>query len=134
MMSEYREATCDTDHHFLKSTIMFPRRNEKRKEKQEDRLETSNPLRYNLDSLEQESVKMLYKKRLDEKITNIEFNNTERHYSYIKEYIHAVVKEAIGYYEGKKQQKPYWWDEEIRIAIEEKRKKPAVPNKQNKQR
>ncbi|CAG9839367.1 unnamed protein product [Diabrotica balteata] len=54
---------------------------------------------------------------------NINFNNIEDHYNYIKESIHSAAKEALGYYEKKNKNTPYWWDEEIDTAIKQKKQK-----------
>lgn len=78
--------------------------------------------RYNLDSLEEESVKHLYETRLDEKLNlRKDFNSLEKHYDHIKECLHLAAQEALGLYEEKSYRtKPCWWDKEIAEDIVEK--------------
>lgn len=120
----YRGPTCNSDHYLLGTKACFKGRKnmldgeEERKQKIEQR-------RYNLNLLEEESIRWLYKRRLDEKLQeNTTFENMEEHYLHIKNCIHGAALESLGIYEcEKKTQKPYWWDDEIEVDIEDKRRK-----------
>lgn len=57
------------------------------------------PMSYNLDSLSQNIVKLLYQKMLDENVNIIQFGFTKEHYEHIC--IHSGAKEALEYYEKK---------------------------------
>jgi len=116
----YRGATCGSDHHLLKAKIALGIDKTQTKEKIIE-AESIDEIRYNVDSLEQESVRDLYKRRLDQKLELKQFNNNEEHYNHIKTCLHDAAREALGCIEKEKKKQPYWWDEEIEEAIEEKR-------------
>lgn len=42
-----------------------------------------------------------------------------------------AAKEALGYMKVRKDQKSYWWDEDIETDMEEKRKKQKILNIKN---
>lgn len=79
--------------------------------------------RYNLNNLDQENVKLLHKKKLDEKyIDDIgTFTITQVCYLHIIELIHAATRVPLGYYELGNQVKPYRWKAEAEETIEENR-------------
>lgn len=80
-------------------------------------------MRYNLKSLDQESVKILYQHKLNEKLIQENFINVEQYYKYVEGSIYETAEEALGKYEFSKRQKPYWWGKEIEELIKEKRRK-----------
>jgi len=98
------------------------RRRRRRKSPEIPKSEVITTTRYNLSSLNYGSVRVLYQKRLDEKLDQERFNDNEQHYKHIKDCIHAAAKEAMGLYEPEKRKKPYWWYQEIESQIEVKRK------------
>lgn len=65
-------------------------------------------MRYNLKSLDQESVKILYQHKLNEKLIQENFINVEHYYKYVEGSIYKTAEEALGKYEFSKRQKPYW--------------------------
>lgn len=71
----YRSATCESDHHLLRVKIRIERQHGKKH--QDESIRTAEDKRYNLMSLEQESMKILYKQRLDEKLGHVHHNNHE---------------------------------------------------------
>lgn len=118
----YRGGTCGSDHNLLKANITFGiHKSEEIKE--ENELEKISGEKYNLNSLEQESVRELYRKRPDQKREDKEFNNNEEHYHHIKMCLHEAATETLGYLIKTNKKQPYWWDAEIEQEIEDKRRK-----------
>lgn len=109
-----------SDHHLLKNLTPWT----KNQKSEENTL-----LNYNLPSLNSESVKLLYQKRLNKNLRKKYFDNNDKHYQHINECIHAAAKEALGLYVSNKRQTPYWWGSEIDAQIEVKRK--AYPKNLN---
>lgn len=119
----YRGAVCGSDHHLVKSKIL-PFRTQKKKEGDtREQEQKTTEIRYNLDSLNHESVKKLYKKRLDEQLIQESFESTEDQYEYLKSCLKNAALEALGEYEKPNRRIPYWWDEEIEEMIKTKRDK-----------
>lgn len=117
-----RGPSCGSDHYVLKMKAVLPSRNEQQVDKQPN--QNMKQIRYNLDSLDHESVRELFRKRLDGYLGSNSFTNTEDHYEHIEKSIHAAAEEALGKYdENQQRRKPYWWDEEIEKEIAEKRQK-----------
>ncbi|XP_044757727.1 craniofacial development protein 2-like [Coccinella septempunctata] len=108
----HRGATCGSDHHLLRTIVVHKSRREHRESEHKHQI-VHKPKRYNLDSPDHESTKELYKKRLNEKLTEKRFTNPEEYYEYIKTCIHSAAYEALGMYEPIKKRKPYWWAPDI---------------------
>ena len=53
-------------------------------------------MKYNLKSLENESTIHLYRKRLNEGLTEADFSDTEIQYQYLLNKLHIVANEALG--------------------------------------
>jgi hypothetical protein len=69
---------------------------------------------YNIDSLKDESTSFLYKKRLDEKLGEGNFEGTEECYQHLIKCIHQAAKEALEEKTLRRNTKPfYYWNEEI---------------------
>jgi len=120
----YRGATCGSDHYLLKTKIVFPvQQRENGYKSDTNQSEQTNEKKFNLDSLDNDSTKTLYKNRLDEKLGDIHFETTELQHQYIKDCIQTAAMEALGYSEKTQRKKPYWWDEEIEMDIMNKKKK-----------
>jgi len=76
---------------------------------------------YNTDSLKDESTSFLYKKRLDEKLGEDNFESTEECYQHLIKCIHQAAKEALGEKTLRNNTKPfYYWNEEIGQLLKEK--------------
>jgi len=58
--------------------------------------------KYNIESLQNESTKFLYQQRLNNKLNQNEFTDTEEMYNYLKNCIHKAAKEALGEKEDNK--------------------------------
>lgn len=77
---------------------------------------------YNLDSLNDDSTKFLYKMRLAAKISKNENEDSRDLYNQLKGSIHEAAFESLGVKEKKKvKAKPWWWDEEVERLIKEKK-------------
>lgn len=119
----YRGATCGSDHHLLKTklTIGIDRARDLKEAAAE--IEKLTEKKYNLNSLEQESVRDLYRRRLDKKLETMQFTSNEEHYHYIKTCLQEAATEALGLQIKNHRKTPYWWDEEIEEEIKNKREK-----------
>ena len=62
-------------------------------------------MKYNIGSLQNESIKFLYQQRLNSKLNRNEFTDTEEMYNYLKNCIHEAAKEALGEKEENKERK-----------------------------
>ncbi|XP_072382179.1 uncharacterized protein [Diabrotica undecimpunctata] len=92
----YRGVSCDSDHFMVKSEIVFPFRSKKTKEPPED-TEIVKTTNYNLDSLQHESTRTLYQRRLNEKLVDIIENvSVEEMYKNIIDSVQTAAKEALG--------------------------------------
>lgn len=107
----------------MTSIIFLPRKIVKTKGTEHDQI--TKERKYNLDSLEHESVRKLYIKRLDDKLnTKNSFNSVEEQCNHINNCLLTARYEEIGPYETDKYQRnSYWWDQEIETDIENKRQK-----------
>jgi hypothetical protein len=52
--------------------------------------------KYSIESLYNESTKLLYQQRLNDKLTQNEFADTEETYQYLTNCVHEAAKEALG--------------------------------------
>jgi hypothetical protein len=69
--------------------------------------------KYNIESPQNECTKFLYQQRLNNKLNQNEFTDTEDMYNYLKNCIHEGAKEALGEKEVNKGRKTIFWDAEI---------------------
>src|SRR5215510_9937981 len=113
----YRGPNCGTDHKLLVAKILFHYKytnKDKHKEKKENTVTMVDKNRkYNIESLQNESTKFLYQQRLNNKLNQSKFTDTEEMYNYLNNCIHEAAKEALGEKEVKKGRKTIFWDEEI---------------------
>jgi hypothetical protein len=66
----------------------------------------------------------LYKKRLDEKLGEGNFESTEECYQHLIKCIHQAAKEALGEKTLRNNTKPfYYWNEEIGKLVNDKKRK-----------
>ena len=74
-----RGLSCGSDHYFLKVEIAFPVKGDHSEPNLQQREQevVVRQVKYNINSLQQESVKGLYRKRLDEKLSEGTFDSTE---------------------------------------------------------
>jgi hypothetical protein len=69
--------------------------------------------KYNIESLHNESTKLLYQQILNDKLTQNEFSDKEETYKYLTNCIHEAAKETLGEKEVNKGRKAIFWDAEI---------------------
>ena len=96
----FRGLTVGSDHYLVNAKILFTYgknfANELKENKTEGELELLQLPEYNIDSLRDESTSFLYKRRLDEKLGESNFESTEEFYQHIVKCIHQAAKEALG--------------------------------------
>jgi hypothetical protein len=113
----YRGPNCGTDHKLVAAKILFPyisTTKDKNEEKKEDNVAVVYKKRQcNIDSLQNESIKLLYQQRLNSKLNRNEFEDTEEMYKYLKNCIHEALKEALGEKEANKRRATIFWNAEI---------------------
>ena len=78
---------------------------------------------YNIDSLRDENTSFLYKKRLDEKLGESNFESTEGCYQHLVKCIHQAAKEALGekMLRSSNTEPFYYKNEEIGKLVREKK-------------
>jgi len=113
----YRGPNCGTDHKLLVAKILLPymcTTKDKHKETKEKNVTMVDKGRkYNIESLQNESTKFLYQQRLNGKLNQNEFTDTEEMYNYLKKCILEAAKEALGEKEANKGRKTIFWNKEI---------------------
>ncbi|XP_050506239.1 craniofacial development protein 2-like [Diabrotica virgifera virgifera] len=120
----YRGITCGSDHYVVKSKVTCPFRykithNQTNCQPQPE--ETLEKRSYNLDSLTQESTRILYQQRLDGKLMNItETSTVEEVYGNVVVSVKKAAEEALGFNTQRKSEK-LWWNKEIEALVEEKK-------------
>jgi hypothetical protein len=122
----FRGLTVGSDHHLVNPKILFSygrnSANESRENKTDDELELLQLPEYNIDSLRDESTSFLYKKRLDEKLEESNFESTGEFYQHIVKCIYQAAKEALGEKILRSKTKAnYYWNEEIGQLVKEKK-------------
>jgi NAD-dependent dihydropyrimidine dehydrogenase PreA subunit len=92
--------TVGSDHYLVNAKILFARgknnANDLRENITDGAIELLQLPLYNIDSLEDESTSFLYKKGLDEKLGESNFESTEVCYQHLVKCIHQAAKEALG--------------------------------------
>lgn len=97
----YRGVTCESDHYLVKAKIVpFELKKTKPILPEADEQEIKE-VRFNLESFDDESIKQLYRSRLDEKLTRRHFDTTEQLYDHIKVCLKEAALEALGEQEKK---------------------------------
>lgn len=118
-----RGAECGSDHNLVVAKIYIPfigmtaRRTEAE-------IGTVENVKYNLDSLQHDSVKNLFAWRLERKLVIME-RSTEDEYQHIKNCMKEAAEEALGR-RVERSNKPFWWDSDIEEKI--KRNSPSIPS------
>jgi hypothetical protein len=114
----FRGLTVRSDYYLVNAKILFSYgrnfANESRENKNDGELELLQSPEYNIDSLRDESSSFLYKRRLDEKLGESNFESTEELYQHMVKCIHQAAKEELGEKVLRSKTEPnYYWNEEI---------------------
>jgi hypothetical protein len=108
----YRGPNCGTDHKLLGTKMFFPymyRTEGKHEEKKQNTVRVvDKKMKYNIESLQNESTKFLYQQRLN-KLNQNEFTDTEEMYNCLNNCIHEAANEALGEKEDNKGRKTIFW-------------------------
>lgn len=110
-----RGADCRSGHYLLTSKIQIPYRTTQQKGSNPSKL---TEMKYNLESLSDHSTAYLYRRRLDQKLTE-KHRTTEEEYQHVTYCIKEAAREALSEY--KNEHKPYWWDKEAQEIIDNKK-------------
>ena len=113
-----RGPSCDSDHFLVKATLRErlsnAHKNQGRKKK-----------RWNIDKLKYEEELNLYQQRVNENLKEtVESQDVQIEWNKIKNVIVEAAKESIGEKTGRRNEE--WFDEECRVAIQEKNKKREI--------
>ena len=124
----FRGITVGSDHYLVNEKILFLYGKNNVNKLKENRTECASELVqlpvYNIDSLRDESTSWLYKKRLDEKLGERNFERTEECYKQLVKCIHQTAKEVLGEkIWSNKTKTNYYWNEEIGQLVKEKQEK-----------
>jgi hypothetical protein len=96
----FRGMTVGSNHYIVNAKILFLHGKNNANELKENitvcALELSQSLLYNRDSLRDECTSFLYKKRLDEKLGESNFESTEECYQHLVKCIYQAAKESLG--------------------------------------
>ena len=120
----FRGAECGSDHHLLKAKILLPLTGKCRHQQNHNgNLVEVEQLQYNLASLDNESTRELYKKRLDQQLP-LEYKQetTEDLHRVIIKGIHQAAKEALGTKESRPRKRNVWWNDQLQEIKEHKQK------------
>lgn len=122
----FRGPECGSDHYLLVAKVIVNYRKTQPKERppEQSTSKLPNTIKYNLDSLRQDSVKFLYKLRLANKLQLIQTGNLnpEDIYQHTKRCIHEAASESLGCVENTKKQNSEWWSEELGELVENKKR------------
>jgi len=109
----FRRMTVGSDHYLVNAKILFSYGKNNANESRETITDCTGELLqsplYNIDSLRDESTIFLYKKRLDEKLGENNFESTEDGYQHLVKCIHQAAKEALGEKILRNKTKPFYY-------------------------
>jgi hypothetical protein len=115
----HRGSEIDSDHKLVESKFKFTIHG-KHYNKERDKTIHKKPAGLKAYLLEQESIRTLYRNRLKVKLTPIT-GNVDTDWLKIKQAITEAVEESIGYKKRKNRKWLRTWNDEIKLAIEEKK-------------
>jgi len=117
----YRGAECGTDHHLVKAKVYFPLIMNTANQPSTNHREV-HEVRYNLDSLKNDSTVFLYRTRLNLKLNTVAYSSGINTYQNIIECIQEAAREALGEQQQQcKKNANEWWNEDIETMVAEKK-------------
>jgi hypothetical protein len=116
--AQFRECKEYSDHMLVESKFKFVQA--KHKYNKTNKTVDKKPLGFKVHLLEQESVRTLYRNRLKGKLTPLT-GEIETDWLKIKEAITKAAEESVGYKKWKNRKWLRTWNDEIQLAIEEKK-------------
>lgn len=117
----YRGATCGSDHYIVRAKLLVPFRSQKFTDNK-DQGSVQTTKQYNVDSLTNESTRILYQNRLDEKLfMTVHQQPVEKVYDNIVNSIKRAAEEAVGLRPVLRSKK-LWWNDEIEELVDQKKK------------
>jgi hypothetical protein len=121
----FRGMTVGSDHYLVNAKILFSCGKNNTTESRENITDCASELLqsplYNTHSLRDESTRFLYKKRLDEKLGESNFESAEEFYQHLVKCIHQAANETLGQKILRNNTKlPYYWNEEIGQLVKKK--------------
>ncbi|KAK4876194.1 hypothetical protein RN001_012616 [Aquatica leii] len=84
---------CGSNHHLLTSTVYLPYRGSNNNREENENIGQTTEERFNLQSLYEESIAYLYRRRVEQKIKTLR-RTVEEEYEHIKAFIKEAAKEA----------------------------------------
>lgn len=116
----YRGPECGTDHFMVRASMVLNYKDTKIQGNKDDtrNIET---IRYNLESLKQDSIKFLYKTRLATKLQQPLEGSAAARYEQIKEAIHNAANEAVGRWYSGSAKTQEWWTKELEEKVKLKK-------------
>lgn len=119
----YRGPDCGSDHYLVKSKIFLPFVNTSKELRKHTDITQITHKKYKLDLLKDESIRLLYQARLDQKLNEeTESLNPSKIYEHIKTALHQTAAEALGEEERTVKRQNFWWNDELNSLRNERQK------------
>lgn len=120
----YRGAQCGSDHYLVKMKSFWPWKNARNDTSNINKMncsEKAQNLHFNIDSLQDESIRTFFAARLERTLNESFEGSTEEIYEYIKTNVKNIATEVLGIKENNHNHTAEWWSEEIEASVKEKR-------------
>lgn len=118
-VTAYRGPECSTDHFLVRADIILGYRRRSKRTDGTNTNESVEGVRYNIQSVKQDSVKFMYQLCVANKLSECE-GDVEDMYNNVKESIHSAVMEALGEKDMNYMRQPDWWTRELEGSQNEK--------------
>lgn len=117
----FRGPECGTDHFMVKAELFFEYRARTKQTESNIERNVKETVRYNIESLREDSIRFLYQIRLANKIQAFQEQNAEEMYEQVKRNIHSAAKEALGEKDTRGRKQPEWWTKELEVIVRQKK-------------
>ncbi|XP_049782515.1 craniofacial development protein 2-like [Schistocerca cancellata] len=120
----YRGAQCGSDHYLVKMKSFWPWKNARSDTSninKTNQTEKDESLPFNIDSLQDESIRTLFAARMERKLVESFEGSTEEIYDYIKANVKIIATEVLGKKDSNHNRAAEWWSEEVEVLVREKR-------------